>query len=123
MKVSGANAAWGRNYSRAFSDWLQQHPFPNMHASTRSHAIELHENIKAIEKWRASLPERKRQLINPQSVVKRWKASLAHGEQKAPQDLKRDAIGAWRRFVACIEAMPTEMAQPLKQQAVAYLAA
>jgi hypothetical protein len=25
LKVSGANQAWGRNYSREFSDWIKQH--------------------------------------------------------------------------------------------------
>ena len=27
LKVTGANAAWGRNYSREFSGWLKRHGF------------------------------------------------------------------------------------------------
>jgi len=57
--------------------------------SDRSYAIELHENLKAITKWRATLPERqRRRLIGAQANVKRWRASLNHGNGKCPQDLK-----------------------------------
>jgi hypothetical protein len=30
LKVTGANAAWGRNYSREFSQWLKRHGFDAM---------------------------------------------------------------------------------------------
>jgi hypothetical protein len=49
LKVTGANAAWGRNYGRAFSDWNKNHGFGTMPKGTRSWAIALHENAKAIE--------------------------------------------------------------------------
>jgi hypothetical protein len=58
LRVTGANAAWGRNYNREFSIWIKQHGFEAMAKSVRSVAIELHENAKAIEVWRATLPER-----------------------------------------------------------------
>lgn len=51
LKVTGANAAWGRNYSRAFSEWMKQHGFDKMAKSVRSVAVELHENANAIEAW------------------------------------------------------------------------
>ncbi len=45
-------------------------------------------------------PERKRRrLIHPLSVTRRWKASIAHGNGKCPQDLKREVVAAWRRFL------------------------
>jgi hypothetical protein len=65
LRATGANAAWGRNYSRAFNGWLKQHRFDGMAKSVRSVAIELVENINAIERWRATLPERKRRQLIP----------------------------------------------------------
>jgi hypothetical protein len=118
LKVSGANAAWGRNYSRAFNEWLKQHHFDNMRPSVRSVAIELHENIAAIEPWR-NADKGRRKLIHPLSVTRRWKLSVAHGEAKTPQDLKRDAVAAWRKFVACVEALPADKVAPLWQVAQA----
>jgi len=43
LKVTSANGAWGRNYSREFGTWMKQHGFGFIRASDRSHAIELHE--------------------------------------------------------------------------------
>jgi hypothetical protein len=114
LKVTGANAAWGRNYSRAFSEWMKQHGFDKMAKSVRSVAVELHENANAIEAWRATLPERQRKrLIHPLSNVRRWHASLNHGNRKCPQDLKHEAMAAWRRFVACVRSLPADQAVPL----------
>ena len=85
LKVSGANQAWGRNYSREFSDWIKQHGFERMPAATRSVAVELHENAEAITAWRDALPERQRKrLVHPLSVTRRWRASTAHGNGKCP---------------------------------------
>jgi hypothetical protein len=66
----------------------------------------LHENAKAIEAWRATLPERqRRRLVHPLSNVRRWQASLNHGNGKCPTDLKRDAVAvASFRFVRGIVA-------------------
>lgn len=57
LKLTGANAAWGRNYSRAFHTWMAEHGFGDMRSSDRSHAIELHENLAEITAWRDSLPD------------------------------------------------------------------
>jgi hypothetical protein len=87
-----------------------------MPKSTRSVAIELHENATVIEAWRATLPERQRKrLIHPLSNVRRWRASLDHGSGKCLQDLKRDATTAWRRFVSCMKSLPPDQAIPLWQ--------
>ena len=56
LKVSGANAPWGRNYSREFGEWMNCHGFATMPKLTRSVAIELHENAEAITAWRDTLP-------------------------------------------------------------------
>ncbi len=54
LHVTGANAAWGRNYSREFNIWIKQHGFERMAKSVRSVAIELFENRTAIEQWRST---------------------------------------------------------------------
>ena len=110
LRVTGANAAWGQNYSRAFGEWMKEHGFDKMAKSVRSVAIELHENCAQIEAWRAILPERQRQrLVHPLSNVRRWKAAT-QSNGKAPADLKRDAMAAWRKFVSCVQALPSEQA-------------
>jgi hypothetical protein len=91
------------------------HGFDAMAKSVRSVAIELHENANAIEAWRATLPERqRRRLVHPLNNVRRWRTATAHGNG-CPQDLKREAVAAWRRFVACVSALPENEAAPLWQ--------
>ena len=120
LRVTGANAAWGRNYSRAFGEWMKANGFDRMPKSTRSVAIELQENATAIEAWRATLPEKqKRRLVHPLSNVRRWRASLNQGNGKCPADLKRDATAAWRRFVCCVKLLPPDQAAPLWQAVLA----
>lgn len=85
-----------------------------------------HENAKAIEYWRQGLPERERKrkrLINPQSVVKRWQRETHHGNGRCPTDLKREAKAAWKRFVWCVRSLPVQEAEALRQMALAEMAA
>lgn len=82
-------------------------------AATRSIAIELAENVEAIEQWRSTLPEkRRRRLVHPLSNVARWKAATAHNGE-CPTDLHRAAVLAWARFRSCLEALPADQAAPL----------
>jgi hypothetical protein len=119
LKVTGANAAWGRNYSREFSLWVRQHGFDKMPASTRSVAVELAEHAEAITAWRNGLPEHQRKrLVHPLSVTRRWRASTAHNG-KSPTDLRRDAKAAWGRFRSCLRALPADEARPLWQSVAA----
>jgi hypothetical protein len=123
LKVTGANAAWGQNYSREFGTWMKAHGFDAMAKSVRSVAIELHENAKAIETWRATLPERqRRRLVHPLSNVRRWRAATTHNG-KCPTDLRRDALAGWRRFVSCVEMLPPDQAGPLWQAVAAEVEA
>jgi hypothetical protein len=126
LKATGANAAWGRRYSLAFSVWMKETGFGFMRPSDRSNAVELHENLKAITAWRATLPEReRRRLIGAQANVKRWRKETQQtlGNGKCPTDLRRDAIAAWRRFVSCVELLPPDQAAPLWQAVHAQAAA
>jgi hypothetical protein len=123
LKVTGANRAWGRNYSREFSLWIAKHGFERMPAATRSVAVELHEHAEAITAWRDTLPERQRKrLIHPLSVTRRWRASTAHNG-KSPTDLRRDAKAAWQRFCALTRALPAAEAAPLWATVQAHAAA
>jgi hypothetical protein len=111
LRVTGANTAWGRNYSREFSQWLKRHGFDAMAKSARSVAIELHENAKAIEAWRATLPERqRRRLVHPLSNVRRWRAATGQYQAQRFRDLRWEAEHHWRRFVACVSALPADQA-------------
>jgi hypothetical protein len=84
--------------------------------STRSVANELHENANAIEAWRATLPERQRKrLLHPLSNVRRWRAATVQGNGKRPEDLKREAAAAWRRFVSCVRLLLPDQAAPLRR--------
>jgi hypothetical protein len=56
LKVTGANAAWGRNYSREFGKWMKANGFDRMPKSTRSVAIELHENAAAMRRGARRCP-------------------------------------------------------------------
>ena len=123
MKVTGANRPMGQIYCKEFSAWIDQHGIKKMAKSVRSVAIELAEHGDEITAWRDSLPERqKKRLVHPLSVTRRWKASTANSNGKYPADLKRDAAAAWRRFVACVGALPADQAAPLWRAALAELA-
>jgi len=114
-----ANRAAGQPYCREFGKWVRKYGFDKMPKSTRSVAILLHENATAIEEWRATLPERqRRRLVHPLSNVRAWRASTVNGNGKCLQDLKREAMRAWRRFVSCARLLPPDQAAPLWQRVV-----
>jgi hypothetical protein len=120
LRVTGANRAAGQHYCREFGKWVRQHGFDQMPKSTRSVAILLHENAAAIEEWRATLSERqRRRLVHPLTNVRAWRASTVNGNGKCLQDLKREAMRAWRRFVSCARLLPPDQAAPLWQLVVA----
>jgi hypothetical protein len=64
-----------------------------------------------------SIERQRKRLVHPLSNVRRWRAATAHGNAKCPQDLKREAAAAWRRFVVCAQSLPPDQAQPLWQAA------
>jgi hypothetical protein len=106
LRVTGASRPEGRRYCAEFSAWIEAHGFAGMQKSVRSVAIELAENIAAIEQWRSTLSEKdRRRLVHPLSNVRRWRASTTHNG-KSPADLERDAVAAWRRFRSCLQALP-----------------
>jgi hypothetical protein len=75
-----------------------------------------HENKFADKTWVM------RVVFHPLSNVRRWRASLNHGNGKCPADLKRDAKAAWRRFVCCVKSLLPDQAAPLWQTVLAEAA-
>jgi DNA-directed RNA polymerase specialized sigma24 family protein len=95
--------------------WIRGHGFEKMQKSVRSTALELHENIAAIEAWRTTLTEKqRRRRIHPLSNVAAWRKATQH-KNKYADDTQRAAAIAWRRFVSCVEALPPDQAAPLWQ--------
>jgi hypothetical protein len=111
LRVTGANRAWGRNYSRAFCDWSREHKFDAMPSPTRSACLKMYDHLPAIEQWRTGLSEKeRRRLAGPLQNFRRWQAATA--QPKTTDDVLK-ATTAWRRFVACVEALPADQAAPL----------
>jgi hypothetical protein len=118
LRVTGANRPRGSAYCRTFSAWAKEHHLDTVPAIRRTEAIVIHENLAAIEQWRASLPEKKRlRLIGPQQIY-RWRAETA---PKAKLDALAKAEKARQHFKACIEALPSEQANLLRQAVVSEL--
>jgi hypothetical protein len=115
LRVAGVKQAWGQHYSREFGNWMKEHHFDRMPASVRSHAIELSENIAAIESWRSTLSEqRRRRLQGPQHNVLQWRRETGQAQSKR-SDAMAKAEAAWHRFVVCAESLPPAQAMPLWQ--------
>jgi hypothetical protein len=113
----------GRRYSKVFCDWIKHHHFDRMPKSTRSVALELNENISAIEAWRTGLTEKqRRRCVHPLSNVRRWRATTAQGTARCSDDAAK-AAAAWRRYVALIGKLPPDVALPIWQAVQAQAAA
>jgi len=125
LRTIDPEAPWHQQrYGARFSQWLQQHGFNAMRPSDRSYAITLFENCESIERWRQTLSDKQRsRLRGCQQNVKRWRKETRHGNGKCPQDLKREAKAAWKRFTWCLRSLPASEAAPLWQAALAEVAA
>ena len=117
QRIAGEADGWReRNYIYEFGRWMRQHGFGDMPKSVRSVAIELYENIDAIETWRATLPERMRQrLVHPLSNVRRWRAATMP-EGKSLADLRREARAALKHFLTCLRKLPGREADMLMRE-------
>ena len=121
LRAAGTDIPNGAHYTAALTDWLTKN-FGNrpMPKATRYWCLRLHENLGAIEEWRATLPETKRaKLVNPLSVCRAWLRATAHPRSVDPH---RTAVLAWRRFVSCVQALPADQASVIRAQAAAWCA-
>jgi len=115
LRVTGANQAWGSSYSRVFGEWMAEHGFSAMPKSTRSHAIELSENIIAIEAWRSTLTEqRRRRLQGPQHNVLQWRRETGQVQNKRSNAITK-AETTMRHFLSCMAKLAPDEAAPLWQ--------
>ena len=77
VAVRASGTTTGKHYSRSFYDWANRYGFAGMNKEARWAAVDLVENLTAVEHWLATLPERQRKsLIHPLSVMRRWRRSL-----------------------------------------------
>jgi len=123
LRVTGANRPMGRRYSRVFCEWVARHGFDRMPKSVRSVALELNENIAAIEAWRSTLSHREqRRCVHPLSNVRRWRKATTPAPiaPDTANDPVKAATAAWRRFVTSMELLPPDQAAPLWQAAQAH---
>jgi hypothetical protein len=112
LKITRSNSANGQLYNKAFSAWIKTHGFDSMPKSARCAALELHENISQITAWRETLsPKRRDRLRCAHSNVWAWRRATA--SPKANDDPHRNALEHWRRFTACLAAMPPDEAAEL----------
>jgi len=119
--VSRANRAIGRTYSLEFNKWIVEHRFDGMAKSLRSVAIEMHENIDAIEQWRTTLTDKqRRRLRGPLQNVRRWKRETGQTQSNRTNAVAR-AEAAWRSFVSALAALPADEAVSLKATAAEFL--
>ena len=110
----------GQIYCKAFSEWIAQHGFSGIERTVRSAALDLVEHLSEIESFRATLSEkRQRQLKHPLSNVAAWRKAT----QVKSTDPYKAAVLAWRRFCACVTALPADEARPLWATAQAQAAA
>jgi hypothetical protein len=113
LKSTGANRPAGRAYCAAFNAWLQTHRF-DMEKSLRFAALKMIEHLPEIEQWRSEVGEKRRAaLTNPVSNLRAWRRETGQTKTKCAGDALKAAEIAWRRFVACVEALPADQAAPL----------
>lgn len=62
----------GQKYNKAFGDWLQMHGFDDIDKSDRAKLLQLIDNLKSVEEWRANLTEGQRARYNAPSTI--WRA-------------------------------------------------
>jgi hypothetical protein len=115
VAARATGAKTGKHYARSFYAWANQHGFNGMNKEARWAAVDLVENLSAVEQWRATIPENeRRRLINPLSNVRRWRRSLT---SKAETDPLMKAQAAWRHFTCCMSALSQDQAAPFWQTA------
>jgi hypothetical protein len=100
LRKTFANRPQGPRYCRELGKWCREYGFGGIHKSIRTAALDLHENIAAIELWRATLPERKRKRMQgPWQNVQQWRAATQQPQAPCITDKVKAAEIAWRRLL------------------------
>src|SRR5262249_35665786 len=76
LTAANTNRAVGSAYNRAMGAWLQANGLADVNAQERYRALQVLDNLKAIEVWRAGLPDAVcRKLNHPSRVLRRFTAT------------------------------------------------
>lgn len=95
MRRAGTNQPIGAVYNRAFGEWLDAHKWArDLDKATRNHCIWCADNRDAIERWRATLAENQRGMINhPTTTKRRYEATTKDkAEPGAPRETKAQLV-------------------------------
>jgi hypothetical protein len=77
MKAAKINRPFGATYVRIFGAWLREHELDGIDTQQRYRCILCTENLRAIEEWRATLDDKKRNAWNhPGAIWAHWRRSL-----------------------------------------------
>jgi hypothetical protein len=73
MQIAGTNRPYGRGYTKAFADWINQRPWAKRYndTGTRSNLLWCIDHRSEIESWRITLAQNQRDLINHPTTMKR----------------------------------------------------
>jgi hypothetical protein len=114
LKVTEANRAWGRNYSREFRAWIKRHGFDKMPAATRSGPSSCTSTLRRSPRGAMVCQSDKGDGSFTRYRSQDAGEPLSARQRQVPtQDLRRDAQQAWARFCACTKALPAVEAAPL----------
>jgi hypothetical protein len=74
MAKSGATTPFGRGYTPAFGEWLDEHPkFKAIKSPTRWFLFQCWDNREAVEQWRTNLdPKEHLEWNHPKTVYIKW---------------------------------------------------
>lgn len=94
LRKAGTNQPQGKNYNRAFSVWLGEHPKLNsLDKATRNHCLWCAEHMVELDAWFPTLADNQREVWNHPTSVKR-NFDKAHGPDKdAPPKQKAPSKG------------------------------
>jgi hypothetical protein len=85
MQAAKSNIPMGTRYNRLFGEWLRKCGFDEIDGQQRYSALICLENLPAIETWRATLPEKKRDRLNhPNANLAHWRRATRAEPVRAP---------------------------------------
>jgi hypothetical protein len=86
MRKARVNEPVGRIYNEAFGALLDKFGFENIDKGDRARLFEVMDKLVEIERWRATLTENQRLVLNhPTSVLRKWKTATV----VSPQDPRK----------------------------------
>jgi|SRR5579872_1769921 len=87
MHLAQTNKASGLKYKREINRWLRENKLDTVDKTTRSRSIEFFAHLDDIKKWRATLTDTERRLLNhPTTILRHWKRKTSVSK---PPDVKK----------------------------------